>query len=93
MNQSAAKLTRNSENVHRLWAYHQIGDEALNSARHPTRDDDIVELTYYRVIASVVDGSSSGPNGAAGSMLTSRITRTRWVYDGNTPTLNFGAAA
>ncbi|MFL5664353.1 MAG: hypothetical protein ACJ8BW_23865 [Ktedonobacteraceae bacterium] len=43
---------------------------------------------YYRVVGSVVDGSSSGPNGTAGSMLTSRISRTRWVYDGNTPTLD-----
>jgi hypothetical protein len=48
---------------------------------------------YYRVVASVVDGSSSGPNGTAGSMLTSRITRTRWVYDGNTPTLDEQIAA
>lgn len=43
---------------------------------------------YYRVLASVVDGSSNGPNGTAGSMLTSRITRSRWVYDGNTPTID-----
>jgi hypothetical protein len=32
--------------VQRLWAYHQNGDEALNSARHPTYEgDDIVQLT------------------------------------------------